>query len=83
MNVLAGTDGGTWHDRVGLFTPGSALANEAGIEALSGPRDYDKVKRELATAGYRGDPVVVLGVSDNPYFAVISQVGATSSARLG
>ena len=83
MNVLAGTDGSTWHDRVGLFTPGSALANEAGIEVLSGPRDYDKVKRELAAAGYRGDPVVVLGVSDNPYFAAISQVGADQLRKAG
>ena len=39
-----------WRDRVGLFPPESPLANEAGIEVLSGPRDYDKVKRDLAAA---------------------------------
>ena len=83
MNVLAGTDGGTRQERGGLFTPGSALANEAGIEVLSGPRDYDKVKRELAVGGYRGEPVVVLGVSDNTYFAAISQVGADQLRKAG
>jgi peptide/nickel transport system substrate-binding protein len=83
MNALAGTDGGTRKERVGLFTPGSALANEAGIEVLSGPRDYDKVKRDLAAAGYRGEPVVVLGVSDNTNFAAISQVGADQLRKAG
>ena len=27
---------------------------------MSGPRDYDKVKRDLAAAGYRGEPIVVM-----------------------
>ena len=63
MNAVAGTDRTYWHDRIGLFGPGSPLANEAGIEVLSGPRDYDKVKRDLEAAGYRGEPIVVLGVS--------------------
>ena len=53
------------------------------IEVLSGPRDYDKVRRELAAAGYRGEPVVVLGVSDNTYFAAISQVGADQLRKAG
>ena len=83
MNVLAGADGGRRQERGGLFTPGSAWANEAGIEILSGPCDYDKVKRELAVAGYRGEPVVVLGVSDNTYFAAISQVGADQLRKAG
>ena len=63
MRAVAGADHATWRDRVGLFSPGSLLANEAGIEALSGPRDYDKVKRDLTAAGYHGEPIVVLTVS--------------------
>jgi peptide/nickel transport system substrate-binding protein len=41
------------------------------------------VKRELAVAGYRGEPVAVLGVSDNTYFAAISQVGADQLRKAG
>jgi peptide/nickel transport system substrate-binding protein len=83
MNAVAGTDHALWRDRVGLFAPGSPLASEAGIEALSSPRDYGKVKRELAAAGYRGDPIVVLGVSGNGYIPIISQVGADLLRRAG
>ena len=83
MNVAAGSNRAFWHDRIGLFGPGSSLANEAGIEALSGPRDYDKVKRDLALAGYRGEPIVVLGVSGNSAIVPVSQVGADQLRKAG
>ena len=83
MRAVAGTDRSAWRDRVGLFSPGSLLANEAGIEALSGTRDYDKVKRNLAAAGYRGEPIVVLTVADNAYFVSVAQVGIDQLRKAG
>ena len=83
MTVVAGTDRARWRDRVGLFGPGSPLANEAGIEVLSSPRDYDKVKRDLAAAGYRGEPVTVLGVSGTGNIAPISEVGVDQLRKAG
>jgi peptide/nickel transport system substrate-binding protein len=83
MRAVAGTDRAMWRDRVGLFGPGSLLANEAGIEAVSGPRDYDKVKRDLAAAGYRGEAIVVLTVSDNAYFVSIAAVGVDELRKAG
>ena len=61
MNAVVGTDPARWHDRIGLFGPGSPMANEAGIEVLTGPRDYAKVRRDLTDAGYRGETITVLG----------------------
>ena len=83
MSAVAGTDRTYWHDRIGLFGPSSPLANEAGIEALSGPRDYDKVKRDLKAAGYRGEPIVVLAVSGTSYIAPISAGGGGPVAQGG
>jgi peptide/nickel transport system substrate-binding protein len=83
MNAIAGADRTSWHDRIGLFGPGSPMANEAGIDALSSPRDYDKVKRDLMAAGYRGEPIVVLAVSGNPLFEGISQVGTDQLRKAG
>lgn len=83
MNAVAGTDRTYWHDRVGLFSPNSPLASQAGIEALSSPRDYDKVKRDLAAAGYRGEPIIVLAPSSNNYFQSLSEVGADQLRRAG
>ncbi len=83
MNAVAGTDHAYWRDRIGLFGPSSPFANEAGIEALSEPRDYGKVRRDLTAAGYNGEPVVVLAVSGNSYIVSISQVGADQLRKAG
>jgi peptide/nickel transport system substrate-binding protein len=83
MTVVAGTDRTRWRDRVGLFGPGSPLANEAGIEVLSSPRDYDKVRSDLAAAGYRGTPIAVLGVSGTGNIAPISEVGVDQLRKAG
>ena len=83
MNAVAGTDHSYWRDRIGLFGPSSLLANEAGIEALSSPRDYAKVKRDLTEAGYRGEPIVVLSVSGNSAIVSISQVGTDQLRKAG
>jgi peptide/nickel transport system substrate-binding protein len=83
MTALAGSDRASWHDRIGLFSPGSPMANEAGIEALSSPRDYDKVKRDLAAAGYRGEPVTVLAVSGNSLFEAVAAVGTDQLGKAG
>ena len=83
MHAVAGADRTKWHDRVGLFGPGSPLANEAGIEVLSGPRDYNKVRRDLAEAGYRDEPIVVLGVTGAGNVPPISQVGVDQLRKAG
>jgi peptide/nickel transport system substrate-binding protein len=83
MSAVAGTDRTYWRDKIGLFGPRSPLANEAGIEALSGPRDYEKVKRDLAAAGYRGERIVVLAVAGSSYLVYVSQVGADQLRRAG
>jgi peptide/nickel transport system substrate-binding protein len=83
MEAVSGTDRTYWHDRIGLFDPASPLANDAGIEALSNPRDYDKVKRDLKEAGYRGEPIVVLAVSGANFHAPIAQVGVDQLRKAG
>jgi peptide/nickel transport system substrate-binding protein len=83
MMALAGDDRASWHDRVGLFSPGSPMANEAGIDALSSPRDYDRVKRDLAAAGYRGEPVSVLTVSGNTLFEAAGAVATDQLRKAG
>ena len=83
MNALAGTDHKLWRDQVGLFPHGTPLANDAGIAVVSGPRDYDRVKRELAQAGYRGERIIVLGTSGTGYIPALSQVGADTLRRAG
>ena len=83
MNAVAGTDRAYWRDGVGLFPPGSPLANNAGIEVLTRPRDLDKVKRDLAEAGYRGETVVALGTGGPGQIPILTQVGSEILRRAG
>ena len=49
---------------------------------LSGPRDYEKVKRDLAAAGYRGEKIV-MPASTVGYIAILSQVGVDQLRKAG
>ena len=83
MTAVAGTDPRYWADQIGLFGREAILANDAGIEALAAPRDYQKVQRDLAAAGYRGEQVVVLVATDIPVINALSQVGVDELRKAG
>ncbi len=67
----------------GLFTPGTPLANDAGMEALSGRHGLADLKRELAAAGYKGEKIVYLEPTDVPRINAIAEVGADMLRKLG
>jgi peptide/nickel transport system substrate-binding protein len=59
------------------------MASEGGLEALTSPRDTEKVKRDLAAAGYRGEKVALIAASDFPTLNALAQVGRDMLARCG
>ena len=83
MTAVAGTDKELWRAGVGAFTPGTPLANDAGLEAITAPRDMDRSRRELREAGYNGERVVMLAPSDQPALVALSEVGHDLFRRLG
>jgi peptide/nickel transport system substrate-binding protein len=83
MIAVAGSDETMWRTGVGVFPPGSPLASSDGMEVLNGPRDYDKVKRDLAAAGYKGEKVVILGVTDLANLKAEGDVGSDMLMRCG
>ncbi len=83
MSAVAGTDPTMWSAGIGVFPPGTPLASDAGMEVLNGPRDYDKVKRDLKAAGYNGEKIVLLGVSDLSTLKAESEVGADMFKQAG
>jgi peptide/nickel transport system substrate-binding protein len=60
-----GSDPSLGRTGVGFFCPTSPMASDAGMEALTGPRDLDRVRREITEAGYKGERVVALAAGDN------------------
>jgi peptide/nickel transport system substrate-binding protein len=65
LSALAG-DPKNWELCPSFFTCGTPMANDAGAAALSGKRDFDKAKKLIAEAGYKGEKIVVLDAVDQP-----------------
>jgi peptide/nickel transport system substrate-binding protein len=58
------SDPENWSVCPSYFTCGGPMASDAGSEALTGPRDFDKAKKLIAEAGYKGERVVFLHNTD-------------------
>jgi peptide/nickel transport system substrate-binding protein len=63
MTALAG-DPKDWRLCPSFFTCKTPMASDVGSTALTGKRDFDKAKRLIAEAGYKGEKVVVLEAVD-------------------
>jgi ABC-type transport system substrate-binding protein len=83
MAAVVGTDPSMIRDRVGVFTPGAPMANEAGMDALLSPRSLDRAKALLAQAGYRNQPVRLIGPTDILAPTAMTQVAGDLFRRLG
>jgi len=83
MTAVAGTEPGIWRDNVGIFTPETPLASDAGMEMISSPRDLDRARAELKASGYNGERVVLMAASDNPSLSALGDVGHDLLKKLG
>jgi len=83
MDAAIGTDPALSRVPAGVFTPGTPLANTAGLEALSSPRDLEMARRLLRESGYRGERVAMLSATDLPVLQNLSEVAADLLRRVG
>lgn len=83
MDAAIGTDPEMSHVPAGAFTPGMPLANDAGLEVLSGPRDLAAAQRALRESGYAGQRVEMLSATDLPILQNLSVVAADLLRRIG
>ena len=83
MNAVAGDQKDLWRDHVGVFSPGTPLASQAGIETVAGPRDLAGVARALRDAGYKGESVVLLAPSDYAQTYPLALVAADMMRKVG
>ena len=73
----------TFDDHCGVFGAASAMSNAAGLSVMAGSHDAAPIKRALEAAGYAGERVVYLAVSDVPRINAIAEVGADMLRRIG
>lgn len=72
-----------WNDKVGVWAPGTPMASSAGMEKLTGKRDFDFARALIKQAGYKGDPVVLLDPVDSPTHHASALVTADLFKQLG
>jgi peptide/nickel transport system substrate-binding protein len=83
MAAASGAGRGFRRAGVGFFAPASPMASQAGMDALPVPPQPEAARRALRDAGYRGEKVVVLGISDLPATWALAQRGEAMLTRLG
>ena len=83
MEAIAGDRRQSWRADVGFFPPGTPMASDAGMAAITGPRDVERAKRDIAAAGYGGEPVVVMTPGDYPRINALATVAADMMRRCG
>ncbi len=83
MRAVVGDDTTLWRDKVGFFPPGSPMANDEGMEALTGKRDLAASAQALKAAGYNGEPVTMMAPTDFPSINAMSEVTNELLGKLG
>ena len=83
MMAVIGDDPTLWNGQCGFFLPGSPLATQAGLQTMAGAPDYDKVKRNLQAAGYKGEKVVLAVPTDLAGLNAMSEIAGDMFRRAG
>jgi peptide/nickel transport system substrate-binding protein len=82
MTALAGPQE-NWNTCFSFYACGTPAASEIGAAALSSPRDWDKAKRLIAEAGYKGEKINLLTAVDYPVSQAQSLVTLDLLKKLG
>jgi peptide/nickel transport system substrate-binding protein len=83
ISAIVGDDPTLGRSGVGCFPPASPMATNAGLEVLTGPRDLDRARQDIAAAGYKGERVVLPANSAFPEDKRCSEVGADVMKKVG
>ena len=83
MQAAAGTEPDLYRIPSGAFTPGTPLANDAGLDILTRPRDLEAARRLLRESGYANQRVVLLSATDLPNLQGLTEVAADLMRRVG
>jgi peptide/nickel transport system substrate-binding protein len=83
MEAVSGAEPSLYKTDVGIFAPGTPMASTVGVEITRGPKDYAKLKKDLAAAGYNGEKIVVLAATTIPTIWAEAQVASDMLTKIG
>ena len=83
LAAIMGADSKLTQSGVGVFTPGTPLASDAGLEKITGKRDLAAAKKLVAESGYKGEKVVIMAPTDFAVINAMAQVTAQVCRDIG
>ena len=83
MAALVGDDPALSHTPVGVFCPGTPMANDAGLAAFAAPPNPEAARKALAASGYDGEAVALLVAADLPQYRAICDTLTAQLQRAG
>ena len=83
MTAVMGNDATLFRAPVGYFLPGTASANEAGMDRVRVRRSTDDIKGMLRAAGYAGERVVLMHPTDQVFYNAMVSVAVSALRKVG
>ena len=83
LAAVMGPDSPLTTQPVGIWTPGTPLATDAGMEKITGKRDLAAARQLVAESGYKGEKVVIMAPTDFPTLNALAQVTRALCDQLG
>jgi peptide/nickel transport system substrate-binding protein len=83
MQAVVGDDPSLYNAPIGVFTPGTPMANDAGLQVFKGKRDDAASAKALKAAGYGGEKVVLLVPTDYVHMKLMGDVLADTMQKIG
>jgi peptide/nickel transport system substrate-binding protein len=84
MTAAAGTDPEMWRENVGVFTPGTPMANTTGMEVISAAKpDVAILAKALRDAGYQGERIILMSPSDQAVLSAQCAVALDLMQKVG
>lgn len=83
MQSILGDDRQRWRDGIGCFPHGSPLASDAGLAAVTAPRNLEAARRALAATGKAGAKVIVLNPADQVVNSTLTLVAIDMFRKVG
>ena len=83
MTAVVGNAPNASRTGIGYFAPDTPMASDAGLTALTSPRDVDGARRAIQQAGYKGEKAVIMTPSDYPRIDALCNVAADLFRRCG
>ena len=80
---MVGNEPSLFRTPCGVFCPQTPMASDAGLDALTAPRDVAQIKRLLADAGYKGEKIVLLGPTNIASAKALADISNDLFKRIG